>query len=136
VVSIQSSYTSPSKCKCSSLFGNFMSCSLLTSSFYSLNCFSDGDVIYGIPRVCLTTYTNISTIITIASTTDGSTLPLIIFYSLFILKLKVPPSSTLFFFLKALLGKSMVAFFLSFSGIYISYLDFLTLTNGFCGLSF
>jgi len=91
---------------------------------------------YGIARVCLTTYTTISTIVTIASTTDGSTLPLIIFNSLFIFELKVPPSSTLFFLLKALLGESMAAFFLFFNGIYISSLVFLTLTNGFCGLSF
>ncbi len=134
MVSIQYSYTSPSKCKCSSLFGNLMSCSLLTSSFYSLNCFSCGDVIYGIAKVYLTAYTTISTIITIVSITDGSTLPLIIFYalksilsySIFILEPKAPPSSTLFFLLRALLGESMAAFFLFFSVIW----------DGFCGLSF
>jgi len=134
VVSIQYSYTSPSKCKCSSLSRNLMSSSPLTSSFYSLNCFSCGYVIYGIAKVCLTAYTTINIIITIVSTTNGSILPLIIFYTLksilsysvFIIEPKAPPSSTLFFLLRTLIGKSMTTFFLFFSVIW----------DGFCGLSF
>ncbi len=43
MASIQSSYTSPSKCGCSSPFRNLVSCSFLTSYFYSLNCLSCGD---------------------------------------------------------------------------------------------
>jgi hypothetical protein len=111
VVFMQSSYTSPSKCKCSSPFGNLVSCSLLTSCLYSLNYFSYGDVIYdtsyldshnypscggviyGTFVICLIAYT-------IVGTTDGSTLPLIIFYALafviscsfFKLQLEAPPS--------------------------------------------
>ncbi len=86
---------------------------------------------------CLTTYT-------IVGIADGSTLPLIIFYalkyvlscSLFTPKPKTPPFSTLFFLLKALLGESIVAFFL-FSNVFcISSLVLLTLANVFYGLSF
>jgi hypothetical protein len=51
MVSIQSSHTSPSKCRCSSPFGNLMSCSLLTPCF-ALNCLSYGDVICGIFYLC------------------------------------------------------------------------------------
>jgi hypothetical protein len=137
VVSIQFSSTSPSKCKCYSLFGNLMSCSFLISSFYSLNCLSYGDVIYDIPRVFLIAYAIISTVITIVGTTYGSILPLkcILSCSVFILEPEAPPSSTLFFLLRTLIGESMATFFLFFSIIYISSV-FLTLTNGFCGLSF
>jgi hypothetical protein len=75
---------------------------------------------------------------------DGSILPLIIFcalkfvlsYSLFILEPKAPPSSILFFLLRALFEKSATAFFLFSSVIYISSLILLTLAGGFCGLSF
>jgi hypothetical protein len=42
----QTSYTSPSKYKCFSPSGNFVSCSLLTSCLCSLNYLSCGDVIY------------------------------------------------------------------------------------------
>jgi hypothetical protein len=77
----------------SSPFGNLMSCSLLTSYFfslsnlsygdviygtfhlYSLNCPSCGDVIYGIFIVCLATCTTVGI-------TNGSTPPFIIFYAL------------------------------------------------------
>jgi hypothetical protein len=52
MVSIQSSYTFASKCKCFSPFGNLVSCSLLTSWFYSFNCFSCGDVICGTSYLC------------------------------------------------------------------------------------
>jgi hypothetical protein len=73
VVSIQSSHTSPSKCRCSSPSGNLMSCYLLSpwlyshnclscddvicgiSSLYSLGCLSYGNVNYGTIEVCLTT---------------------------------------------------------------------------------
>jgi hypothetical protein len=54
----------------------------------------------------------------------------------FILEPETPPSSTLFFFLKALHGKSIVAFFLFSSVVCISLLVLLTLANGFYGLSF
>ncbi len=52
VFSIQFSYTSSSKCKCSLPFGNLVSCSLLTSWLYSLNFLSCGDVIYGSSCLC------------------------------------------------------------------------------------
>jgi hypothetical protein len=61
---------------------------------------------------------------------------LFLFFSLFTPKPKAPPSSTLFFLLKALLGESTASFFLFSSVIYISFLVFLTLAGGFCGLSF
>ncbi len=47
MVSIQSSYTYPTKCKCSPPSRNLVSCSLLTSYFYSFSYLSYGDVIYG-----------------------------------------------------------------------------------------
>jgi len=57
MVSIQSSHTSPSKSKCSSPFRNLIPWSLLTPWHYSHNCFSCGNVIYGIsyfyPLDCL-----------------------------------------------------------------------------------
>jgi hypothetical protein len=52
MVSIQSSYTSPSKCRCSSPSRNLVSCSPLTSYLYSLSCLSCGDVIYGTSCLC------------------------------------------------------------------------------------
>jgi hypothetical protein len=52
VVSIQSSYTFASKCKCSSPFGNLVSCSLFTSWFCSFSCLSYGDVIYSTSYFC------------------------------------------------------------------------------------
>jgi len=132
-----------------------MSCSLLTpwlcsfnyfsygnvicdiSCLCSLGCLSCGNVVYGIVIVCLTTYT-------IVGTSDGSTLPLIIFdglkfvlsYSFFILEPKAPPSSTLFFLLKTLYRESIAAFFMFTSVICIFSLVLLTLASGFCGLSF
>jgi hypothetical protein len=98
---------------------------------------SCGDVIYGISTDYLTICITIGTI-------DGSTLPFIIFstlasvlsYSLFTLELQAPPSSTLLFLLRALLGESIVAFFLFSNVVYISSLILLTLVGGFCGFSF
>ncbi len=138
MVSIQSSYRSPLKCKYSSPFGNLVSCTLLTSCLCSLNCLCYGDVIYGTSYLyslnCLSygdvncgtfvvyvaTYTIVGTTHTIVGITYGSTLPLIIFCalvyvlscSLFILEFKALPSSTLFFFLKELLRESTIAFFM------------------------
>ncbi len=122
MVSIQSSHTSFLKCKCSSPFGNLMSCSLLTPWLYSLNCFSCGNVICGISCLCslsCLSYGNVicgtATISLITCTTigtaNGSTLPLIILCALksmlscsfFILELEAPPFSTLLFLLKTLL---------------------------------
>jgi hypothetical protein len=57
-------------------------------------------------------------------------------YSLFTPKHKALPSSTLFFFLKTLLGKYVAAFFLFSNVVYISPLVLLTLASGFYGLSF
>jgi hypothetical protein len=120
VVSIQSSYTSPLKCRCSSPSKNLVSCTLLTSCLYSFNCLSYGDLIYGTfclysfnglscgNVICgtfviyLATSTIISTTHTIVGTIDGSTLPFIIFYALafvlscsfFILESEALPSST------------------------------------------
>jgi len=107
------------------------------SCLYSFNCFSCGDVICSIVIVCLTAYTTVGI-------TDGSTLPLIILcafkfvlsYSLFTLELEAPPSSTLFFLLIALFGKSAAVFFIFSSAFYISSLGLLTLADVFYGLSF
>ncbi len=155
MVSIQSSYTFTSKCKWSSPFENCMSCSLLTSWFYSLNCFFCEDAFYctlglnylnyvsygvgicGIYAVCLAACATISTI-------DGSTLAFIIFYalrfvlscSLFTLELEAPPSSILLFFLRALLGEFIVVFFLFSNVVCISSLVLKTLVGGFCGFYF
>ncbi len=162
MVSIQSSYTSPLKCRCSSPSRKLMSCTLLTSCLYSLNCLSYGDVICGTSYLyslnCLScgdviydtfviymaAYTTFGTTRTIVGITNGSTLPLIIFYafvyvlscSLFILESKVLPSSTLFFFLKAILGEFAITFFLFSNVVYISSLVLLTLVGGFYGFSF
>ncbi len=139
-----------------------MSCSLLILWLWSLSCPSYGDVIYGISYlyslkcfscknvicgtiiVCVTTYTIVGTTFTTVGIANGSTLPPIIFYafksvlscSFFTPKPEAPPSSTLFFFLKALLGESVAIFSFFSSVIYISSLVFLTLANGFYGLSF
>jgi hypothetical protein len=130
-----------------------MSCSLLTPWICSFNCPSCGDVICGISYlysfsyfsyvicgiavICLTAYT-------VVGTTNGSSLPFIIFhalkfvlsYSFFTPEPEAPPSSILFFLLKALLGESTMAFFLFSNVVYISFLVFKTLVSGFCGLSF
>ncbi len=100
MVFIYFSHTSPSKCRCSSPFGNLMSCSFLTpwlyslsylscgdvicgiSHPYSLGCFSCGDVIRGIVVVCLIACTIGGIALTTIGTTNGSTLPLIIFCAL------------------------------------------------------
>ncbi len=159
VVSIQSSYISPSKCRYSSPFGNLVSCSPLTFYLYSFNyfscgnvicgtsylcsfsCFSYRDVIYGTSAIFLVAYTIVGTIRTIVGIASRSTLPFIIFcaltsvlsYSLFIPEPNVPPFSTLFFLLKALID---VAFFLFSSVVCISSLVHLTLVGGCCGFYF
>jgi hypothetical protein len=84
----------------------------------SLNYLSCGDVICGTIIVYLTTCTTVGT-------TNGSTLRLIIFCalksvlscSLFTFEPKAPLSSTLFFLLKALLGKSSATYFFLFSSV-------------------
>ncbi len=152
----------PSKCKCSTPFGNLISCSPLTfylcslnylscgnvicgtSCIYSLNCLSYRDVIYGIYVVCLTVRTIVGIAHTIVGTVDGSILPLIIFcaltfvlsYSFFTLEHETPPSSILFFLLKALIGDFGATFFLFFDVVCSSSLILLTLVRGFCGFSF
>jgi hypothetical protein len=162
MVSIQSSHTSLSKCKCSSPFGNLMSCSLLTpwlcslicfsygnviygvSCLYSLNCLSRGDVIYGTTRVYIIAYTTVGIALTTVGTIDGSILPFIIFCafkfvllcSLFTSEPKAFPSSTMFFLLKALLGEFVATFFMFSSVVYISSLLLLTFASGFRKLSF
>ncbi len=150
MVSIQSSYTFPSKCRCSPTFGNLMSCSSLTSYFYSLNCFSCGHAICGTSFLYSLNYVSYGVVIcgtsivymaacTIVGTTECSIFPLIIFYALtFVLSCsvftplcKVLPSSTLFFLLRTLLGKYVVAFFLFSNVVYISSLVLLTLVGGY-----
>jgi hypothetical protein len=130
MVSIQSSHTSPSKYRCFSPFRNLMSCSLLTPWLCSLSCLSYGDVICGIFCLCSFNCLSYGIVIcstaivcliacTTISTTDGSTLPLIIFCALkfvfscsfFTSKPKAPPSSTLLFFLITLLQESATTFF-------------------------
>jgi hypothetical protein len=110
----------------------------------SLGYISCGDVICGIVVVCLTTWTIGGIALTIVGTTNGSSLPLIIFCalkfvltcSLFTPKPKFHPSSILFFLLRALLGEFATTFFLFFSVLYISSLVLKTLVGGFFGLSF
>ncbi len=144
MVSIQFSYTSPSKCRCFSLFRNLVSCSFLTSCLYSLNCPSYKDVIYGTFVVCLATYTIVGITCTIVGITNGSILPLVIFYAfayvlscfLFTLESKALPSSTFLFLLRALICEFVVTFFLFSSVVYIFSLVFLTLVDGFYGFSF
>jgi len=154
MVSIQSSYIFPSKCKCSSLFRNLVSCSSLISYLYSLNYLSCKDVIYG--TSCLCSFNCVScrivicgifiiclTICTIVGTTNGFILSFIIIhalrsmlsYSLFILEPEAPPS-TLFFLLRTLLEEFDATFFLFSSVVFISSLVLLTLVGGFCGFSF
>ncbi len=162
IISIQSSHTSLLKYRCSSPFGDLMSCSFLTPWLCSFSCFSCGNVIcgtsylcslsyvscgvviYGIFIVCLATCTTIGTVLTIIGIADGSTLPFIIFYalkfvlscSLFTPKLEAPPSSTLFFLLRTLPQRIAIAFFLFSSVVCISSLVLLTLASGFFGSSF
>jgi hypothetical protein len=81
---------------------------------------------------------------TIVGTIDGSTLPFIVCFalkivlscSLFTPEPKASPSSTLFFFLRTLLGKSIATLFMLSSVVYISSLILLTLVGGFYGFSF
>jgi hypothetical protein len=126
---------------------NYFSCGYVIcgiSYLCSLGYFSCGDVIYGITIVCLIAWTIDGIAFTTIGTIDGSTLPFIIFYALkfvlscsfFILKPKAPPSSTLLFLLKALLGEFVATFFVFFSVVYIYSLVLLTLADGFFGLSF
>ncbi len=125
---------------------NYLSCGDViygTSYLCSFSCLSYGHVIYGTFVVYLTACTIVGTACTTIGTTNGSTLPLIIFcvltsmlsYSLFTLEPKAPPSSTLCFLLKTLLGKFVAAFFLFSSVVYISSLVLLTLVDGFCAQS-
>ncbi len=154
VVFLQSSYTFPSKCRCSSPFENLVSHSLLTSQLYSFSCLSCGNVICGTSYLCslncvpcgIVIYGN-SVVCLAACTTIGITdsfiLPLIIFcalrfllsYSLFIFEPKAPPS-TLFFLFRALLRKCVATSFLFSSVVHISSLVFKTLVGGLCGFSF
>ncbi len=140
MVSIQSSHISLSKCRCSSPYGNLMSCSFLTPQLCSLSCpscddvicgisyscsfgcLSCGNVIYGTTTICLITRT-------IIGTTNGSTLPFIIFmpsnlcslvpFSFLSLRLFLLQFCS--FFLKTLLGEYVVAFFL-FSNVVLHLL--------------
>lgn len=65
-----------------------------------------------------------------------SALAYVLSCSLFIIESKALHSSTLFFFLKALFGESMIAFFLFSNVVYISSLVLLILVGGFNGFSF
>ncbi len=126
---------------------------LLNSLVCSLNCLSYGNVIRSISCLCNLDYLSCGNVIcgtvvvcltafTIVGTANGSTLPLTVFYafkfvlscSLFTPQLEAPPSSTLFFLLKALFGECVTTFFLFSSDVHISSL--VTLANGFYGLSF
>jgi len=107
VVSIQSSYTFPWKCKCSSPSKNLIPCSPLTSYLFFRSCPSYGDVICGTFCFCSFNYLSYGNVIcgtscfcsfnyfsygdviygtsivyivscTIVSIADGSTLPFII----------------------------------------------------------
>ncbi len=162
MVSIQCSYISPSKWKFSSPFRNLVPYSLLTSYFYfisylscgdvicstsylcSFSCPSCGDVIYGTSTVCLVAYTIVGITCTINGNVDGSILLPIIFstfvyvfsFSLFTLKPKASPCSTMFFFLWTFIGEFVVAFFLFSNNVCISSLILLILVSGFYEFSF
>ncbi len=93
MVSIQSSYSSSSKCRCSSPSRILVSCSFLTSQLHSLSYLSCGDIIcgtyclssFGCPSygyvICGAFVVYLATC-AIVGTIDGSTLPLIIFCAL------------------------------------------------------
>jgi len=114
------------------------------SCLYSVGYLSYEDVIFSTIAVCLIAYTTCGIAFTTIGTTDGSTLFFIIFCALkyvlpcsfFTFELEAPFSSILFFLSKALIGKSIVAFFLLSNVVYISSLVLLTLAGGLRGLSF
>ncbi len=114
------------------------------SSIYSLNRLSYGNVICGTIVVCLTTCTTIGTPLTTIGTANGSTLPFIIFYafkymlscSLFIPETKAPPSSTLFFLLRALFEEFDATFFYVLQCCLHFLPSSFNLGQFFCGLSF
>jgi hypothetical protein len=108
-----------------------------------LGCLSCGDVICGTIVVYLFSCTTIGTTFTIVGTTMFHSalhhflcLEYVLSCSFFTIELEVPLSSTLFFLLKTLLGKSTIVFFLFFNVVYTSFLVLLTLVGGLCGLSF
>ncbi len=162
MVSIQSSYTFPSKCRCFSPSRNLVSCSPLTSylfslsypsygdvicgtsCFYSLNYLSYGDVMYGTFIIYLVVCTIVGTTLITIGIANGSTLPFIILCaftsmlscSLFILELEAPTSLTMFFLLTTLLGEFAATFFLFSSVVYISSIVLLTLVDGFYEFSY
>ncbi len=113
-------------------------------SLCSLSYLSCGDVICGMSVICLTTCTTIGTTCINVSTSNGAILPLTTFYaftsmlsySLLTPEPKVPPSSTLFFLLRALLGDSTAPFFIFSNVIFISSLIHFTLVSSFYGFSF
>ncbi len=108
---------------CSSTSGDLVSCSLFTFCLCSFICLSCGNDIYGILTLCLLACTNVGT-------TDGATLPLIIFWALasmfsyffFILDHEAPPSSIMFFLLKTFLGDFVVVFLMFSNVVCISML--------------
>jgi hypothetical protein len=115
LLSIQSSYMSPSIYGFSLTFVDLVSLSLLIFSLCFLICFSCGDDICGVSTLYLLACTNVGT-------TYGATFLLIIFWAFayvlscfyFTLNLEVPPFSALVFLYTTLLGDS-VAIFLLFS---------------------
>jgi hypothetical protein len=145
VVFIQSSYISPSKCKCSSPSKNLVSCSFLISCLYSLNCFSYGYVICGTSCLCSLSYLSCGDVICGTSIfiwlhvpllalpipllalqmvplhPSSFSMPLIFVLScsLYTLEPKVPPSSTLLFVLRTFLCEYTTTFFLYSSVVYI-----------------
>jgi len=72
LLSIYSSYMSPSICGCSSTFGNLVSCSLLIFCLYFFIYISYGDEIYGASTFYFLAYINVGIV-------DGDTFPFIIF---------------------------------------------------------
>jgi hypothetical protein len=84
-----------------------------------------------------TTYTIVGITYTTIGTLDGFTLPFIIFfaltsmlsYSLFTHEHEAPPSSTLLFILRTLIGECATTFFLFSNVVYISSLVLLTLAG-------
>jgi hypothetical protein len=130
-----------------------LSCSLLTPWLCFLNYLSCGNVIYGISCLCSFSHlscgnVNYGTLVIYLicmyhywhfrwfHSTPHHFLKSVLSCSFFTLELEVPPSSTLFFFLRTLFRKSATTFFLFSSVVYISSWVLLTLGGGFYGLSF
>jgi len=128
---------SPSIYGSSSSFGDLVSFSFFIICLCSLIRLSCEDNIYDASALCLLACTNVGI-------TNGATLPFIILwplasvlsYSFLAPNPKVPPSSTLPFLFRTLLGNFATTFLMFSNATCISSLVLLTLVYGFYRLSF